>query len=171
MVAVTKPKAVPAIEFSTAKEHFARELAEEGQERDASSWTPKAGGDPMHVDEEKPLRLSPMRWVILWQKIPGVKKGIISSQPRGNHNVYTLYPKDPHCEVCKKTNTTRARCRLKLKKRVDGIAPSERGKRQKRYNRAKCSHELVQSIPMKTKETSETTSCLQSFFLRHRNRQ
>ena len=31
------------------------------------------------------------------------KKGITGSQPRGNHNVFTQYPKHPNCEVCKKT--------------------------------------------------------------------
>ena len=54
------------------------------------------------------------------------KKGTIGSHPRGNHNEFTLYPKDPNCQLCKKTNTTRARCTIKPKKRVDGIAPSER---------------------------------------------
>ena len=82
-------------------------------------------------------------------------KGIICSQPRENRTVFTHHPKDPNCEVCKKTKTTRARYRTKPKKRVDGIAPStkfgdlttadhkkERGKRvemrtQKRSNRAR----------------------------------
>ena len=52
------------------------------------------------------------------------KKGIIGAQSRGNHNVFTHYPKDPNCEVCKKTKATRARFWIKPKKRVYGIAPS-----------------------------------------------
>ena len=32
------------------------------------------------------------------------KKGILGSQPRGNHNVFTRYQKDPNCEVCAKTH-------------------------------------------------------------------
>ena len=31
------------------------------------------------------------------------KNGIIGSQPRGNRGVFTHHPKDPNCEVCKKT--------------------------------------------------------------------
>ena len=54
--------------------------------------------------------------------------GIIGSQPRGNHNVLTHYPKDPNCKVCKMTQTTRARCKIKIKhkKRVDVIASSSK---------------------------------------------
>ena len=33
------------------------------------------------------------------------KKGIIGSQPRGNHNMFARYPKDPNCECCEKTRT------------------------------------------------------------------
>ena len=127
----------------------------------------------MHVVEEKPLD----------EKLPSVvtnaerdtlakdtksKKGIIGSQPRSNHSVFTHYPEDPNCEVCKETNTTRARCGIKPKKRVDGIAPStkcgdlntadhknsERGKRvemriQKRFNRARWYHELDSELSEK----------------------
>ena len=51
------------------------------------------------------------------------KEGVTVVQPRGNHNLFTHYPKDPNCEVCKKTNTTRASCRTKPKRCVDEIAP------------------------------------------------
>ena len=66
-------------------------------------------------------RLSPMRAEIHWQKTPRARKGIIGSQPRGTRNVYTHFPKDPICEVCKK-KTTRAKSGIKPKKRVDGGA-------------------------------------------------
>ena len=52
------------------------------------------------------------------------KKSIIVSHTRGNHNLFTHHPKDPNCEACEKTKTTRAMCRIKSKKRVDGIAIS-----------------------------------------------
>ena len=38
--------------------------------------------------------------------------------------MFTHYPKHHHCQVCKKTKTKGARCRIKHKKRVDGIAHS-----------------------------------------------
>ena len=91
----------------------------------------KSSCDPKHVDEEKPL----------YDKLPSMvtdagrdtlaketksKRGILSSQPRGNHNMFTHFPKDPDCEICMKTNTTRARCRIKPQKRGDGIAPSSK---------------------------------------------
>ena len=88
------------------------------EECDVSFSTSKARCDPKHVDEDKPLD----------DKLPSVvtdggrddlakdtksKKGIIGSKQIRNHNVFTYYPKDPSCEVCEKTKTTRARCRLK----------------------------------------------------------
>ena len=50
------------------------------------------------------------------------KKDAIGSQPKGNHNVFTHFPKEHKCEVCKKTKTTRVRSGIKLERRVDGIA-------------------------------------------------
>ena len=103
----------------------------------------------LHVIEEQPLEDKPPSVVTdagggTLAKESKSEKGIIGPQPRGNHNVFTHYPKDPNCEVCKMTKTTRARCRIKPKKRVDGIAfstiwrpdhgrshNSERGKRVK----------------------------------------
>ena len=100
------------------------------EKRDSSSLTPTIGRDPKHeVVEEQSLD----------EKLPSVathagrnalakdtksKKSIIGSQPRENHKVFTHYPKDPNCEVCKKTEKTRAKCRIKPKERVDGIARS-----------------------------------------------
>ena len=70
--------------------------------------------------------------------------------------MFTHHPKDPNCDVNKKTSTTRARRVITPEKLVDGIAPStkvgdlitadqkhsERGKRvkmrtQKRFYRAR----------------------------------
>ena len=94
-------------------------------------------------------------------KIPRVRKVSSDSQPRRSHNVLNHCPKDPNCEVFKKTKTTRAKCRIRPKQRVDGIAlstkfgdlitanhkilkvenESRRG-HKKRSNRARCIHEL-----------------------------
>ena len=75
------------------------------KEDDASSSTPKANDDPMHVIEEQPLEDKPPTVVIdaardTLAKETKSKKGIIGSQPRGNHNLFTHYPQDPNCEVC-----------------------------------------------------------------------
>ena len=147
------------------------------EERDASSSTPTAGNDLEHaVVEEQSLD----------EKFPSVvtdaggdtlatgtqsKKGVIGSQPRGNHNVLlTHYSKDSNCEVCKKTNTSRARCRTKPEKRVGGIALSTKfgdlitagHKIQNVGNESGCGHKhalivqddftnVMQSHPMRTK--------------------
>ena len=34
-----------------------------------------------------------------------------TSQPTGNHNVFTLSPKDTNCELCQLTHTPRAQCK------------------------------------------------------------
>ena len=44
------------------------------------------------------------------------KKGIIGSQPKGNHNL-----KDPNGEVFEKTETTWARCRINLRNAWMGL--------------------------------------------------
>ena len=72
------------------------------EECDVSSSIPKARGGK-HVDEEKPLddkvpRLSPMRVSDTVATDTNCKKGIIGSQPRGNHNVFTHCLTDPNCE-------------------------------------------------------------------------
>ena len=43
------------------------------------------------------------------------KRGIIGSQPRGNHNVFTHYPKDLDCEICwkNKHNTSQVQDKSK----------------------------------------------------------
>ena len=45
------------------------------------------------------------------------------SQPIENHNVVTPFPKDLKCEVCRMTETTRARCINRPLTRADGIPP------------------------------------------------
>ena len=126
MVAVTKQKAVPSIEFSTPKENLEREqevkdamldllqlLTEGLKERDASSSTPTARVTPgMKLSENNLLVsnfpwVSPMQGEILWQKIPRPRK--VSSVSRGNRIVFTHYPKDSNCEVCMNIITTRGR--------------------------------------------------------------
>ena len=140
MVAMTEQKAVTSIEFSTAKGNLEREkevedtmldplepFAEGPEEYDASSSTPTARGAGEHEVVEENSFGDQVSSVVTdagggaLAKDPKSKKGIIGSQPRGNHNVFTHHPKDPICEVYKKT-TTRARCRMKPKKLVDGIA-------------------------------------------------
>ena len=49
------------------------------------------------------------------------------SKPEGDHNVFTHDPKDPNCDVCGMTKTTRARCKNRLLKRPDGISLSSFG--------------------------------------------
>ena len=88
MVPVTKQKAVPSIEFSTAKGNLERERKRSGgqqldllqpstaglQNGDASSTTPTAGGGPKHdVVEEQSLG-EKLPSVVLQQKIPRVRK-------------------------------------------------------------------------------------------------
>ena len=145
------------------------------EERDASSSTPTTMGDPKHVDEEKPPD----------EKLPSVvtdaergalakntesKKGIIDSQPRRNDNVFTDYPKDPSCEVCKKTKTIRASCKIKPKKRKFGdlITPDQTILNVE--NESRCGHTDapivqggIQRYQKKRKEIPQTMSCLQRF--------
>ena len=114
MVAVTE-----SIEFSTAKGNLERERTRirgqqmdlfypstEGfQDRDASSSTRTARS---HLENEVVEEQS------LCEKLPSVVAGA-EKRYSGKRN--------PNVEVCTKTKTTRARCRIKPEKRVDGIAP------------------------------------------------
>ena len=34
-----------------------------------------------------------------------------ATAPKGKHNLFTHFPKDPNCEICKRTKATRAACR------------------------------------------------------------
>ena len=76
-------------------------FTEELQERDASSSNPTTRGDPKHevvkeqsLDETLPSVATDAARDTL-AKDTKSKKGIIGSQPRGNHNVFTHYPEDP----------------------------------------------------------------------------
>ena len=103
------------------------------QERDASSSTPTARScRRKSLDEKLPSVVTDAGGDTLAKETKR-KKGTIGSQPRGNHNAFTHIQKkpslppsllSPNCEVCKKTRTTRARKRMKPKKRLDGIALS-----------------------------------------------
>ena len=44
------------------------------------------------------------------------------SKPRGDHSVFTHFPKDPNCGVRRMTKTTRARCKHSPLKRADGMS-------------------------------------------------
>ena len=126
---------VPSIEFSAAKGNVERKkevedtmldplepFTEGPDEHDASSSSPTAGGAAKHeVVKENSLRdcISSVVTDAGGDTLAGdtkSKKGIVRSQPRGNHNVFTHHPRDPNYLVCKKT-PARARCRIKPKKR------------------------------------------------------
>ena len=175
VVAVTKQKVVPSIEFSSAKGNFEsgqgvedtmmdlfKPFREGSDVHDASYSTPQAG-----VAQSKE------------SSVPNQQETIMCSLL-----VFTHYPKHPNCEVCKKTKTTRARCRTKPEKRVDGIALSTTfgalitadHKILTDENESRCGHKnalIVQgdctnrlhSYPIKTKETPATMSCLPIFLL------
>ena len=71
--------------------------------------------------EQDILRLLPMREKTL---TPKTKRD--DSKPENDHKVFTLFPTCPNCEVCRMTNTTRARCKSRSLKRADGIPPPAR---------------------------------------------
>ena len=121
MEAVTEQKAVPSIKFSSAKGNFEREkemedtmllllkLFTEGlQEYYASSSTPTARSDLTHevVEEQShDEKLHSVATDVVRDTLAnGIKskKGILGSQPSGNHNVFSHFLIDPICEVCKK---------------------------------------------------------------------
>ena len=93
-----------------------------------------------------------------------------------------IFRKIPIVKSARKTKTTRARCRIKPKKRRDGIAPSTQfgdlttaeHKILNVENASRCGHKnavivqddftnWIQSYPMKTEETSYAMSSLQRF--------
>ena len=116
MVAVTEQEALPSIEFSTAKGNREREQEAEDINQLHKDWKkemhlplPTARGEPTREvveeqshDEKLPSVVTDAGGDTLATDTKS-KKGILGSQPRGNHNVFTCHPKDPNCEVCKKT--------------------------------------------------------------------
>ena len=121
LVAVTKQKTVPSLEFLAAKGNLEREKTSGGHHAGSVGVLRKGQKNTvdlplwqlgvtlrMKLSKNRLMmryfpRLPLMLWEIQWQKDTKSKKGIIGSQPRGNHHVFTHYPKDPNCEVFKKT--------------------------------------------------------------------
>ena len=114
-------------------------------------------------------RLSPMRGGDTLAKEKRVSKGVFGSQLGGSHNVFIHYPKGPNCEVCKQTKTTRPGVEQNLIRRLDQVQIMHFLIVE---NESRCGHknalivqggfaDWIQSLPMETKETSGTMSCLQ----------
>ena len=108
-----------------------------------------------------------------------ISRFIIGSHPKGCHNVSAHCPKDPNCVVCKLTKSARARCTNKSRKHKsdarsekyrDFITAADH-KILNVENESRCGHSnalivdedtnCIHSYSMKTKETGETTTCLQ----------
>ena len=49
------------------------------------------------------------------------KEGMIGSTLRENHNLFTQFPKNPNCEVCNRTEKTRASCSRKANMPAYGV--------------------------------------------------
>ena len=97
----------------------------------------------------------------------------------GKHSVKTHFPKDPNCEICQRTNITRAPCR----RRIGGVVPraeifgdlitadhkvlSASCESRNNHRYAVVVQELatqrIQSYPCKTKTSKETQRSLQKF--------
>ena len=97
----------------------------------------------------------------------------------GKHNVHTHFPKDRNCEICKRTNITRAPCR----RRIGGAVPraenfgdlitadhkvlSESCEFRNNHRHAIVVQDLatqwIQSYPCKTKTSQETQRSLRTF--------
>ena len=123
VVAVTKQKTVPSMEFSAAKGNLEREqevedtmldllkpFTERLKEYDVYSSTLAAGCDPTHeLVEEQSHDVKLPSVAADAERYSGQnttsKKGIIGSQRSGNHQVFSHYPKAPTCKLCEKTNT------------------------------------------------------------------
>ena len=103
------------MEFSTAKGHHEREqevedtmldllqpLTEGLEERDAYSSTPTAKSDPAHevvAEQSRDEKLSLVTTDVVRETLAEdtkSKKGVIGPHPRGNHKVFTHYPKGPN---------------------------------------------------------------------------
>ena len=102
-----------------------------------------------------------------------------SSEDLGKHSVYTYFPKDRNCEICKRTKITRAPCR----RRNGGVAPraenfgdlitadhkvlseSCESRNNHRYTIVvqDLATQWIQSYPCNTKTTQETQRSLQKF--------
>ena len=95
----------------------------------------------------------------------------------GKHSVFTHFPKDPNCDVCLKTKTTRASCRKRANAVMpraenfdDWIAADHKVVREESESRNNHRFAVVvqdlatqwlQSYPWKTKTSQETQKNLQ----------
>ena len=111
MVAVSKQKVVASIEFSSAKGNFEREKEVEDTMLDLLKpftamrcilpqlrqlgVTLRTKMSKKNLFMKSFPRLSPMREEIRLGNDTKSKKGIIGSQPTGNHNAFIHYPKEP----------------------------------------------------------------------------
>ena len=97
----------------------------------------------------------------------------------GKHSVYTHFPKDRNCEICQRTNITRAPCR----RRIGGAVPRAENfgdlitadhkvlseSRESRNNHRDAivwqdlATQWIQSYPCKTQTSQETHRSLQKF--------
>ena len=103
----------------------------------------------------------------------------------GKHNVHTHFPKDRHCEICKRTKITRAPCRRRIGRVVpraenfgelitaDHKVLREGCESRNNHRYAVVVHDLatqwIQANPCKTKTSQETLRSLQKFLERDRN--
>ena len=97
----------------------------------------------------------------------------------GKHNVYTRFPEDRNCEICKRTKITRAPCRRRIGGAVlraenfgdlitaDHKVLSENCESRNNHRYAVVVQDLatqwIQSYPCKTKTSQETQRSLQKF--------
>ena len=119
MVAVTKQKAEPSIEFSTAKGNLEREQEVEDTMLDLlQPHLQKDWKNEMHLRQLRQPTHEVVEEQSRDEKLPSVvtdaggerysgkdtkkKKGIIVCQPRRHHNVFNHYPKDPNCRFVRR---------------------------------------------------------------------
>ena len=97
----------------------------------------------------------------------------------GNHSVYTHFPKDRNCEICKRTKITRAPCRRRIGEAVPRAANfgdlitadhkvlSDNCESRNNHRYAVVVQDLatqwIQAYPCKTKTSQETQRSLQKF--------
>ena len=97
----------------------------------------------------------------------------------GKHSVYTHFPKDRNCEICKRTKITRAPCRRRNGEAVpravnfgdlmtaDHKVLSDNGESRNNHRYAVVVQDLatqwIQAYPCKTKTSQETQRSLQKF--------
>ena len=88
----------------------------------------------------------------------------------GKHSVYTHFPKDRNCEICKRTNITRAPCRRRNGEAVitaDHKVLSDNCESRNNHRYAVVVQDLatqwIQAYPCKNKTSQETQRSLQKF--------